>query len=88
MRSSANWKHRSKNKKAEKQGSLFTNIYKTVMGNYRKTHRKKITGIPDTLATENNSSNVLDNLGASYLGKVANPANSINRNNVAKQLLK
>ena len=44
--------------KAEKQGGLFTNIYRTVMGNHRKTHRKKITGIPDTLVTENNSNNL------------------------------
>ena len=35
--------------KAEKQGGLFTSIYRTVMGNCRKTCRKKITGIPDTL---------------------------------------
>ena len=34
--------------KAEKQGGLFTNIYRTVMGNHRKTCQKKITGIPDS----------------------------------------
>ena len=34
--------------KAEKQGGLFTNFYRTVMGNCRKTCRKKITGSPDT----------------------------------------
>ena len=55
------------------------------MGNHRKTCRKKITGIPDTLVTENNSSNVLDNLGASYLVNVVNLANSMNRDNVAEQ---
>ena len=40
--------------KAGKLGGLFTNVYRTVMGNHRKTCRKKITGIPDTLVTENN----------------------------------
>ena len=45
------------------------------MVNCRETCRKKITSIPDTLVTENNSSNVLDNLGDSYLSKVVNPAN-------------
>ena len=48
---------------------------------------RKITGIPDTLVTENNQSNVLDNLGASYLGNIVNPANSTNRDNVVEQLL-
>ena len=49
--------------KTEKQGVFFINIYRTVMGNHRKTHRKTNTGIPDTPFTENSSSNVLDNLG-------------------------
>ena len=57
------------------------------MGNHKKTCRKKITGIPDTLVTENNSSNVLDNLGASYLGNAVNTGNSTNRKNIAEQLL-
>ena len=52
------------------------------MGNHRKTCRKKIKGISDTLVTENNSSNVLHNLGASYLGNIVNPANSINRDRI------
>ena len=73
--------------KGEKQEGLFTNIYRTVMGNHRKTCRKKITGIPDTPVSENNSSNTLDNLGASYLGNVVNLANSTNRDKVAEQLL-
>ena len=57
------------------------------MGNHRKTCRNKITGIPDTLVTENNSSNILDNLGAPYLGNVVNLVNSTNRDNAAEQLL-
>ena len=65
--------------KAEKQGGLFTNTYRTVIGNGRKTLRKKITGIPDTLVTENNSNNVLDNIDASYLGNVVHLANSTNK---------
>ena len=71
----------------DKWGGLFTNIYRTVMGNHRKTHRKKITGIPDTPVTENNSNKALDNLGASYLDNIINLANSTNRGNVAEQLL-
>ena len=43
--------------KAEAQGGLFANIYRTVMGTHRRTHRKKITGVPKTPVTENNSSN-------------------------------
>ena len=57
------------------------------MGNCRKTCRKKITGIPDTPVTENNSSNTLDNLGSLYLGNIANLTNSTNRDNAAEQLL-
>ena len=73
--------------KAEKQGGFFSNFYRTVMGNHRKTHKKKITSIPDTPVTENNSINVLDNFGASYLGNVVNPPNPTNRDNVAEQSL-
>ena len=51
-------------------------------------HRKKNTGIPDTLVNENNSSSILDNLGASYLGNVVSMTNSTNRDNVAEQLLR
>ena len=58
------------------------------MGNQRKTCRKKITGIPDTLVTVNNSNNVLDNLGASYSGNVVHLTNSTNRDNVAEQWLR
>ena len=72
--------------KADKTG-LFTNIYRMVMGNHRKTHTKNITGIPDTLVTANNSNNVLDNLGASYLGNIVHQANSTNKDNIAEQLL-
>ena len=71
-----------KESKAETSGSLFANIYKTVMGTHRKTHSKKITGVPDTLVTENNSSNALDNLGASYLGNIISPTD-----NIAEQVL-
>ena len=50
---------------AEKQAGLFIDICRTVMDNCIKTHRKKTTSIPDTLVTEDNSRNVLENLGAS-----------------------
>ena len=59
-----------KENKAKTQGGLFSNIYRTVMDTCRETCRKKITGVPDTPVTENNSSNTLDNLGGSYLGNV------------------
>ena len=73
--------------KAEKQGAFFTNIYRTVMGNHSKICRKKITGIPDILVTENNSDNVLHNLGASHLDNIFHLANSRNIDNIAEQLL-
>ena len=58
-----------------------------VVGNSRVHLQKKIMGIPDTLVTENNSSSVLDNLGALYLGNIGNLAKSTNRDDVAEQLL-
>ena len=42
-----------KEDKAEIPGGLFSNIYRTVMGTCRKTHRKKITGVTNTPVTEN-----------------------------------
>ena len=56
------------------------------MGTCRKTHRKKITGGPDTLVTENNSSNTLDNLGVSYLGNVVSLTKP-KRDDIAEQIL-
>ena len=56
-----------KENKAGTPGGLFSNIYRTVMGTHRKKSRKKITGVPNTPVTENNSSNTLDNLGTTYL---------------------
>ena len=73
--------------KAEKQGGLFTGIYRKVMGNCRKTHRKENYNIPDTLVTENNLNNILENLGASYFGNTVHLANSTNRDNIAELLL-
>ena len=66
---------------------MVTNINRTVIGNHRETHRKKITGISNIPVIENNSSNVLDTLGASYLGNVVNLASSISKDNVAEQLV-
>ena len=56
------------------------------MGAHRKKHRKKIIGVPDTLVTENNSSNTLDKLSASYLGNVVSLTNP-KTDNVAEQVL-
>ena len=86
MMSSATWKHWSKKTRAEALGGLLSNIYRTVMGTHRKTHRNKITDAPDTLVTENNSSNTLDNLEASYLGNVVSLTNP-KRDNIGEQVL-
>ena len=75
-----------KENKAETKGGLFSNIYRTVMGTHRKTHRKKITGVPNTLITENNSSSTLNNLGMSYLGNVVSLTNP-KTDNIAEQVL-
>ena len=75
-----------KENNAETSGDLFSNIYKTIIGTHRKTCRKKITVIPNTQVTENNSSNTLDNLHALYLGNVVSPTNP-KTNNIAEQVL-
>ena len=72
--------------KAENQGGLFSNIYKTVMGTCRKTHRKNITHVPARPITKNNSSNALDNLGAAYLDNIVN-LTSPKTDNRAEQVL-
>ena len=74
-----------KENKAETQGGLFSNIYKTIIDTHKKTSRKKITGVPDTPVTKNNSSNTLDTLGALYLGNIINPTNP--KTNIAEQVL-
>ena len=75
-----------KENKAEALEGLFRNIYKTVMGTHRKTCRKEVTCVPNSLVTENNSSNILDNICVSYLGNIVSPTNP-KTDNLAEQVL-
>ena len=64
----------------------FQTFIKWSWAHVEKHGRKKITGVPDTTVTKNNSSNSLDNLGASYLGNIVNLTNP-KTDNITEQVL-